>query len=424
MSQRPPFDPRYYADHLKKSGDFAQLNNELHQWTGKYWKKMSIAEVEEHAIYWNVQNLHGVIVKFAHIKDALQFARRWVPAIEKPETDDLLIPLQNGYLQYEGGKFVLKPHDKTSAIDYLINCDYAPASPAPALFIKFIEQILPDEEVRARVQEYLGYTLTSDARHQRGQIWLGSGANGKGVLANIIQSFHANVATLNLADIGGFGLSHLPGASLIYVDEIPLCKIDEAILKKLIAGENSTIKLHYRPAINARILAKWLVLGNTIPQVEDRSDGFWRRFDLVPFNVTIAEKDRDPNLAKKIIASELPGVLAWLLAGLERLLKRGRFDPVKPAAIAALDNYSRTHTDSVRSWVEDAEIHISTDTATHKDAVYQEYSSWCKRNGLQAQAANRFWPALENTFPNSIFYDRMHDHMKRKVRTCNILLSN
>src|SRR5690606_28450801 len=114
----------------------------------------------------------------------------------------LLIPLKNGYLVHDDRKFVLLPHDRALGVHYMINCDYLPSAPPPALFSAFIERILPDTGVRERVQEYLGYTLMADARFQRGQVWIGTGANGKGVLANIVQAFHQHVATLNLAELG------------------------------------------------------------------------------------------------------------------------------------------------------------------------------------------------------------------------------
>lgn len=423
MSKRPPFDPMRYANYLKKTGDFAAINDTLHRWTGSHWQSMSIQEAERPALSWLVSNSGGAIVGKDQAKKAVETALLVVPELTKKATDDLLIPLQNGYLRYEAGGFALTPPDKELGIDYLIKCEYDPLAPTPKRFKTFIEQILPDAAVKGRVQEYLGYTLMSDARFQRGQIWLGNGANGKGVLANIIQEFHANVATLNLAELSGFNLSHLLGSSLIYVDEIPTSKIDDATLKKLLAGETSAIRMHYRPTVSARVLAKWLILSNTPPTVADQSEGFWRRFDIVPFEVTIPESERDPLLAKKIIDSEMSGVLNWLLTGLERLLKRGRFDPTKPAAIAAYDSYARTRADSVRGWVEDADIGLSTVAATHKDSVYSTYSCWCKRNGLQAQAAPRFWPALAAALPGLIADARFTDEDKRRVRGCNVLLT-
>lgn len=421
MSKRPPFDPIQYAQHLKSTGDYAVLNNMLHRWSGQYWSKMDPEDAHRDALRWLAGHSGGALIGARQAKDAVSTALLWVPEFADTERSDLLIPLKNGYLVYDAGRFVLTPHDKTLGVNYLISCDYLPSAPLPALFTKFVEQILPDSAVRERVQEYLGYTLLGDARYQRGQVWIGTGANGKGVLANIVQAFHQHVATLNLAELGGFALSHLPGSSLIYIDEVPNCKIDDAIPKRLVAGEKAPIRRHYQPTIDVRIQAKWLVLSNTIPKVEDQSDGFWRRFDMVPFDVTIPEAERDPLLAEKIINSEMSGVLNWLLEGLARLLNRGRFDPVKPDAISELDNYSRIRTDSVRGWVDDEDIGLLTVCTTHKDSVYQAYADWVRRNGMVPQSAPRFWSSLGHMLPTLNTDGRVYENGKR-LRSCNVRL--
>lgn len=421
MSKRPPFDPILHAQHLKATENYAVLNNTLHAWTGKYWRALSFEEAQREALIWLTAHSGGALIGARQARDAVNTALLWLPEFDNTQPSELLIPLQNGYLLYDDGKFVLKPHDKSLGVHYIINCDYLPSAPLPALFTAFVEQILQDTAVRGRVQEYLGYTLLGDARYQRGQVWIGTGANGKGVLANIVQAFHQHVATLNLAELGGFALSHLPGSSLIYIDEVPSCKIDDAIPKRLIAGEKAPIRRHYQPTIDVRILAKWLILSNNIPRVEDQSDGFWRRFDMVPFNVTIPESERDPLLAEKIIKDEMSGVLNWLLEGLLRLLNRGRFDPIKPAAISQLDNYSRLRTDSVRGWVDDEDIGLLTTCTTHKDAVYQAYADWVRKNGMLPQSAPRFWSALSHMMPDLNTEGRVYDHGKR-LRSCNVRL--
>lgn len=422
MSKRPPFEPMQYAHHLKSTEDFAVLNHTLHRWTGQFWKALSFEEAQREALLWLDSHSGGAVIGARQARDAVNTALLWLPQLSDTRDSTLLIPLKNGYLVHDDRKFVLLPHDRALGVHYMINCDYLPSAPPPALFSAFIERILPDTGVRERVQEYLGYTLMADARFQRGQVWIGTGANGKGVLANIVQAFHQHVATLNLAELGGFALSHILGATLIYIDEVPHCKIDDAIPKRLVAGETAPIRRHYQPTINVRILAKWLVLSNNIPRVEDQSDGFWRRFDMVPFEVTIPETERDPLLAEKIIRDEMSGVLNWLLEGLLRLLNRGRFDPIKPGAISKLDNDSRIRTDSVRAWVEDEDIALLTTCTTHKDNVYQDYASWVRRNGMSPQSAFRFWSSLRHMMPDLNTDGRMTDDYGRRIRTCNVRL--
>src|SRR5690606_9367628 len=116
-----------------------------------------------------------------------------------------------------------------------------PDAPSPTKFRAFLESVLPDEAVRRRVQEYFGYTLTCDARYQVAQYWLGSGANGKGVLAKIVMALHSRPESVQLDGLDGFKLASLIEATLIYCDEAPRTPMNEQIVESLIAGERVQI---------------------------------------------------------------------------------------------------------------------------------------------------------------------------------------
>ena len=279
---------------------------------------------------------------------------------------------------------------------------------------------MPDEEVRNRVHEYIGYTLLPDARFQRAQIWLGSGANGKGALANITQALHMRTAAVQLDALDGFKMANLIGASLIYCDEAPQRNINEQAMKSLIAGELVQIDRKYRDPIDVRVNGKWIILANHIPAVTDQSSGFWRRFDIVPFNVTIQEAERDPMLAKRIITHELSGVLNWALDGLLRLLASGRFAEVQPPSMRAAVTAARTETNSVQAWATDQGITLTTTIDTSKADVYSAYAGWCKSNGMAAVSSPKFWKRLCDTI-GGIAEGRTFTESGR-IRVCNINL--
>lgn len=303
---------------------------------------------------------------------------------------------------------------------HVLACHYDPHAPSPSDFIEFIHRILPDEDVRLRVQEYLGYTLLSDTRFQRAQIWLGTGANGKGTLANLVQALHQKTAAVQLDCLEGFRMAGMIGASLIYCDEAPQRNINEQAMKSLIAGELVQIDRKHRDPLTVRVNGKWLILANHIPSVADQSTGFWRRFDVVPFPVEIPEKDRDPLLAKRIIARELPGVLNWCLDGLARLLARGRFNEVLPATMLSATQAAKTETNSVHAWCNDVGIGLKTTVDTIKADAYTAYAVWCRGNGMVPVASTKFWKRLPDAV-GVVVEGRMMVKGQR-VRSCNVEL--
>lgn len=416
---RKSFDPHAYALAMTQNGDVATDGQLLYQWTGSYWQPVQGDAGERDAYRWIVAHERNHATP-ANADKAHQAVILWAPPLPAA-TQDVVIPCRNGYVHLQSCALTLKSADKGLGLQHVLACDYLPAAAPPAQLERFLAQVLPDPDVRSRVQEYVGYTLISDARYQRAQLWLGGGANGKGVLVNIVQALHGNIAAVSLDALEGFRLSVLVGASLIYADEVPRTRINEQLIKSLIAGERVIVDRKYREAISVFVRGKWLVLGNQLPAITDHTTGFWRRWDIVPFDVTIPEADRNPLLASQIISNELSGVLSWALEGLVRLQARGMFSPVMPVAMAQIIHEAKADTNSVLAWHDECEIGVAEVPTTPKDDVFEHYRTWCERNGLSAMAAPRFWARLRDIGP-LIDQRTRQGQSQRQIRVCNVLL--
>lgn len=417
MSAR--FEPHLYATTLSASDNYAVDGGLIHTWTGSHWSVTSDDIACKQAYRW-IAASEPRDATAENAKKAVNSAKLWLPDVAK-ESADIVIPCMNGYVQVKNGKVALTSPDKSLGLKHSLICEFQPDFGPATQFEKFLEMILPDPAVRSRVQEYIGYTLTSDARYQKAQLWLGSGANGKGVLANIVQKLHENTAAIRLDALDGFSLSVLIGASLIYVDEVPKARINEQMLKSLIAGEKIQIDRKYETPLSTHIRGKWLVLGNHLPAITDHSIGFWRRWDIIPFNVTIKESERDPLLADSIIRTEMPGVLNWALAGLLRLQKRGAFEATLPLAMQNILSDAKRETNSVQAWFEENDIITSHSLQSTKDGIYEHYREWCSRNGMASMASPRFWQTIRAIV--SLDEGRRREG-SQQVRYCNLLLPN
>ena len=415
MSRPPKFKPMIFAEYLATSGDHATADRVLYNWIGTHWMKIDDDDALKAAIKCIASTDYNN-ASAANANSALQTATLWLPPL-KDVASTPIIPLQNGYLHLEGSP-ILRSHDKELGLRHVLTCDYAPATPKPEAFEKLLQTILPDNAVRSRVQEYVGYTLLPDARFQLAQIWIGSGANGKGTLASIVRALHGRYAAASPSQLDKFHAAQLIGASLIYCDEAPPQDWCEQIIKSMISGEPIFIDRKYLPGITTRITGKWIICANHIPAIKDQSNGFWRRFDIVPFSVVVPAKERDPLLAEYIIKHELTGVLNWALEGLQRLLARGRFDAAPPPAMIVATQNARVETNSVHAWVNDAAIEVTTTSDTSKSEVYTVYSIWCRANGMVPVASPKFWKRLPDTL-GAIVEGRATTGAGR-IRTCNV----
>lgn len=68
--------------------------------------------------------------------------------------------------------------------------------------------------------------------------------------------------------------------------------------------------------------AKMIFCLNELPKTKDQSNGYFRRFLILPFNVQLPKAKVDSKLAKRIAVSELPGIMEWVLAGRKRLIQQ------------------------------------------------------------------------------------------------------
>lgn len=119
-----------------------------------------------------------------------------------------IIPTLSGYLSLlqDGSIEVLKA-DPIYGVDYVIQAKLSHAStnnyyqpqpvPHDSLFGRFLSESLPDLKIRDVVQELCGQTLLPGNYGIAGWFY-GQGANGKGVLMEVVEALHRQACRLRL----------------------------------------------------------------------------------------------------------------------------------------------------------------------------------------------------------------------------------
>lgn len=376
----------------------------LYEWVSSHWQVVSKDRSEEaahrlvNAFYADTER--NVLKK---IKDAPDSSVRYSgiykipPQRTKHGIDDAIIPCRDVTLDVSGdGTIQAREPSKEDGLRYCIDVNWADRHKPCPLFMKFLESVLPDEGVRGLVQQYIGYTLMGDTRHEVAQWWFGSGSNGKSVLAKIVSALHRKVAGASLGDMTGFNAENLVDASLITVDETPK-RIDEQNLKMAISGGQMRIGRKWKDALTVELTGKWLLRGNDKPSLTDQTDGLWRRLHVIHFEQRFGEDEKDPLLAEKILNNEMPGVFMWAMQGLVKILKAGKFVDI-PEKVFLWKQEMQIETNSVMGWWEDKGIQITDTPRSYKEDVYSAYSGWCKENGLMPLGSPNFWTRVNTLF--------------------------
>ncbi len=373
------------------AGDFRARGNVPFRWVGTHWEEVEIADLEKEALHFIARTSPAKATDrsaASAARTAILYAEQLVSA------NQTLIPTLTGYVKIEPTGVSHIPAAKEFGITYMLNCGFDPFTKCQ-MFDAFLSEALPNNDVKNYLQEYAGYTLLPDARHQLAAWLVGDGGTGKGTFAEIMQALHRKTVALSIDSLDGFKLAGLQTASLVCVDETP-ARIDEQRLKTLVSGDVIQIDRKYRDPITIRSTAKWFVNANILPSITDHSDGFWRRWLVFPFNIKPREKKL--LLAEAIIAAELSGVLNWAVAGLQRLLARGSF-PVLPEEMRDAQKSAKQQSNSVAEWVEDDGITYGESVKNTRADVYDRYSFWCGRSGSKAVGSPKFWERLRQIFP-------------------------
>ncbi|MGD9590611.1 MAG: phage/plasmid primase, P4 family [Pyrinomonadaceae bacterium] len=310
--------------------------------------------------------------------------------------DRVLINLMNGTYEVgmTGGK--LREFRSDDFLRYQLPFEYTPNASCPK-WQQFLDQVLPDKSCQAILAEYIAYVFT-DLKLEQVLLLLGSGANGKSVLFEVIKALfgEANVTHYSLASLSGdYQRAMLSGKLLNYSSELS-SRFDLDLFKRLSSGEPVEARLPFEKPFIMRRYARLAFNCNDLPRDVEHNEAFFRRFLIVPFDVTIAKEDRDPQLARSIIKDELSGVFNWVIEGLDRLSRQGRFSECA-ASQAVLDRY-RKETDSVALFIEDAGYFKVTEArdGTRQASMYGEYKYYCQNKHYTVVSDKTFGRRLEH----------------------------
>lgn len=248
---------------------------------------------------------------------------------EKQDTLTTFINLNNGTLRVSTNGIEMNLHSADDNLHYCLEFDYDPSAVCP-IFDKFLDEVLPDKEAQNLLLEYLGYIFIKGLKLEKVLVLLGKGANGKSVLFDVITALVGKHNTTNykLSDITydfKYCRNQLENKLLNYDSDIS-SSVNASDFKVLASNEPISARDIYKPSKMIYNYAKFIFNTNELPDKgAESSDGYIRRFLILKFNVTIEESKRDVNLAKKIIANELAGVLNRALNGAQRVIAQKGF---------------------------------------------------------------------------------------------------
>ena len=308
--------------------------------------------------------------------------------IEQFDSDPFLLNCQNGILDLSTGG--LYPHDPRKLMTRIVCCDYDPSATCPT-WLKFLNRIMAGNAGLIEfLQQAVGYSLTGDTSEQSLFFCHGDGANGKSTLLETLRQALGTYA--QQADFTTFLMRHdaairndiarMVGTRFVTAIEVgDNRRFSEALLKQLTGGDTVTARFLFKEFFEFRPAFKVFLAANHKPIIKGTDHAIWRRIRLIPFSVTIPEKDRDPKLSDKL-KKELPGILAWAVQGCLKWQQRGLQIP--PEVTEATKTY-RNEMDLINEFLTECCI-LDSSKLVPKSALYNIYEQWCKEAGERPES--------------------------------------
>lgn len=368
----------------EKYPDVAHGHGEWRQYKDSHWQAIEDIVVESQIIdvLESARN-QGVKVTSSLLSSVMRLSRAAAHAPrEKWDMNPDLLVCGNGTLNLRTRKLRESwPGDYiTSRLPY----DYDPKAECK-VFQRVLELALPDTV--DFLQEFTGYCLTPDTRHETALWFKGPRGSGKSsIIEGLVAMLGARHGILGLGEIESspFALSRIPGKTLLTSTEQPSSYLKSThVIDALISGEPLIVDRKHKDAEEVVPVAKVVWAMNELPRIGNTTSGIFRRVKIVEFPNLKGE--RRPEI-KEHIKAEGAGILNWALDGLERLLDRGSFD--FPASVKAATTEFEYSNDLPAQFV-DEECETGANEEVSASLLYNRYSDWCKGNGHRPLSNNR-----------------------------------
>lgn len=308
-----------------------------------------------------------------------------------------LVNVRNGLLDIRDMSF--KEHTPSYLSTVQLNVEYNPQVDCPQ-FKKFLNEVL-DCKLIPLVQEIVGYLLTTNTASQKAFVFWGPARTGKSTLLWVVEYLllgKKNVSNIPWQEIGDkFKTAELLGKLANVFSDLPSKSIDDTGIFKVVTGEDYLMaeKKNKNP-FKFKPFARLVFSCNELPRnYVDRTEGFYRRLIIVPFNRQIEKSKIDKSLKYKF-QREKEGILNWALEGLKRLYENNFEFSENELTDGVKKEYKREN-NNVISFVEEC-CELDGLFSCSRIEIYEAYKEFCVEAGLKALSQIKFNKELEGNF--------------------------
>jgi P4 family phage/plasmid primase-like protien len=334
--------------------------------------------------------------------------RAQAATVSQWDADPMLLGTPAGTLDLRTG--ALRPARGDDHITKSVAVAPAAEGTASPLWSAFLARVTNGD---AALQEYLqrlaGYFLTGSVQEHVLPFAHGGGGNGKSVFVNALHRIWGDYATViptemlmvTPNDRHPTELARLRGVRLAIGSETEQgTRWAEAKIKSLTGGDPVTARFMRQDFFEFQPQFKLFVIGNHKPTLRGVDAAMRRRMHLVPFTVTIPERERDTRLPEKLRA-EHPAILRWAIDG----ALRWQHDGLRPPELVrgATEEYLEAE-DAVSLWL-DERTEVDPNKWEAAGVLFASWKDWAEKAGEFVGSQKRLSQTLQD---HGLVPHRMH----------------
>lgn len=372
-----------FATYLKNNNHIVKINGQLHIYKDGIYVP-GHAEIESQMIKY-IPHL-----KRANRSEVLAYLEIMIDG-EAKTTNPNVIAFTNGLYNIKDGSF--RDFTPDAVITNKIPWPYNPAAYSELLDHTLDRLACNDPEVRALLEEMVGYCMYRRNELGKAFILIGDKSNGKSTFLHVVKNLlgDQNIASLDLKELGDrFKTAELFGKLANIGDDIGDEFIANAsVFKKLVTGDRVNVERKGQDPFEFNNYAKFLFSANNIPRMKDKTGAVQRRLVIVPFDAKFTPNDPDfrPFIKDELCEQDSMEYLIVLgLKALKSVLGKAQFTTSKRVQ-GQLDEYEQNN-NPIIGFIQEVGLDGIVNEATN--TVYRRYKEYCIANNFQALSAIEF----------------------------------
>lgn len=334
---RRKFRPNFLAQEIEQEYKFkfVEDTDKFYIYNDDYWQAIADRIIEEECNE-RLQDEYEPSYS-SKVKDTIKTRASIRTDKETFQPCSYKIPFKNGAYNLETSS--LERHNPEDNFTHKIPWDFDPEAQANKIN-EFFDDVLSTKKDKELILETIGYSMLSDYPYAHALLLNGQGKNGKTVLLQLWKTLlsegNYKEEELQQLENGRFATRWVYRKLGLFCDDLPSTKLEKgSTLKSLTGGGETRAEIKGGDHFDFKSYATPVFACNQIPESNDDSEGFYRRWEIVNFpykfvDNPVKENHKQKKDKKKLLEAltskdEIEGLINEALVRLELMRENGGF---------------------------------------------------------------------------------------------------